>query len=218
MHHQREYQAQKAYFSFLKRKGASAEELQQRTNILEQLDPFLNAIPSNGSTYRQAVDSLLSQSDKADRPVILTVIREYFHFWMGDIKTIAALNQEQAFDVHLTQWQSFSGNLQQLWASLGQTTFSTTEIWACKAYDAVLGQKGYDKSVIETRVKLAKLLLLKLRTSEQLNAREYRNATDAMLSAFESPDLRHLFLQVVREFYYFWMADPQASDYVKEYR
>lgn len=217
MHHQREYQAQKAYFSFLKSKGASAKELEQRNNILEQLDPFLNAIPNHGSAYRQAVDILLNQSDKTDWPVILTVIREYFHFWLGDIKTIAAMNQEQAFDVHLTQWQSFSGNLQQLWSDLDQISFSTTEGWACKSYGMVLGQKGYDKSAIETRVKLAKLLLLKLRMVEQANAKDYRHAIDAMLSAFEIPALRHLFLQVVREFYYFWIADPQASDYVKEY-
>ena len=216
MHHQREHKALKAYFAFLTGKGASAEVLQQREHILNQLDPYINPIELNGSAYRQAVDTFLSHTEKSSWPINLIVIREYFHFWQSDIKAIAALNQTHGFDIHLSQWQMFTGNLKQIWATLDQETLSTSEIWACKAYTAVLNQKGYDKETAETRVKLAKLLLIKLRSINEPSARDYRNATDAMLVAFEVPALRHLFLLVVREFYYFWAGDPEASQYVKE--
>ena len=216
MQHLREHKALKAYFAFLSNKGASAEDLQQRAEVLEKLDPLLNGIACQGSTYRQAVDAMLGLIDKAAGAKALVIIREYYPFWLGDVKAIATLNQEQAFDIHLTQWQSFSGDLSALWAQLQHAKFSTTDVWAMKAYELTLKQKAFDKAIIETRIKLAKLLLLQLQDKPAPNARDFRQATDAMLMAFETPALRHLFLLVVREFYYFWAGEPEAADYVKD--
>lgn len=216
MQHLREHKALKAYFAFLSKKGASAEDLHQREAVLEQLDPYLNGIACHGSAYRQAVDALLAQVDKSASPKVLVIIREYYPFWLGDVKAIAALNQEHAFDVHLTQWQRFSGDLVALWERLDQERFATSNLWALNAYEATLKQKAFERTIIETRVKLAKLLLVQLKDKASPDAKDYRQATDAMLLAFENPALRHLFLLVVREFYYFWAGEPDAADYVKE--
>jgi len=59
-----------------------------------------------------------------------------------------------------------------------------------------------------------KILLLRLRDAPEKSSRHYRIAVDATVPLFEKQDTRRLFFAVVREFYYFWIGDPDAADHI----
>ena len=62
--------------------------------------------------------------------------------------------------------------------------------------------------------RLLLLLLLRLRCLTEKNARSYRTAVNATLPLFELRETRLLFLIVVREFFYFWIGDPEAPSHL----
>ena len=152
--------------------------------------------------------------DKEKLAFCVTVAREYFTFWAKDIKAIATLNADSGFDVDSVQWQPLDHNLKVLWEMLDKEQFSVTETWAIKAYTLALRQDGASQSLVDTRVKLVKLLLIRLRDAPDKNHKIYRIAVDSSASLFTVKETRYLFFSVVREFYYFWIGDPKAAEYI----
>jgi hypothetical protein len=59
-----------------------------------------------------------------------------------------------------------------------------------------------------------KLLLVRLKDAPDKSHRIYRIAVDATIPLFTMKETRKLFLTVVREFYYFWIGDPEAASYI----
>jgi hypothetical protein len=98
-----------------------------------------------------------------------------------------------------------------LWQTLDKAKFDTVENWPIKAYSLALRQAGAEQALVDTRVKLVKILLIRLRDAPQKSNRHYRIAVDATVPLFEKHDTRRLFFAVVREFYYFWIGDPDAA-------
>ncbi|HZV97499.1 MAG TPA: hypothetical protein VFF74_00775 [Methylophilaceae bacterium] len=210
----REEEALAAYLKLLQNKGASHESLEQREKFLLKLIALIAEKPHDGLMYREAVEDLLEQTDKADWPFGLAMAREYYPFWTKDIKAIAALNADAVFDVESPQWQPLDCNLKALWNMLDKEQFSIAETWPLKAYTLALRQEGAAQSLVDTRVKLVKLLLVRLRDAPEKNHRVYRIAVDTTMPLFGMRDTRRLFLVVVREFYYFWIGDPAAATYI----
>ncbi len=98
---------------------------------------------------------------------------------------------------------------------LDKEQFDVSETWPIKAYTLALRQNGAEQSLVDTRVKLVKLLLIRLRDAPAKNHKIYRIAVDASASLFAVKGTRHLFFAVVREFYYFWIGDPKAAEYIR---
>src|SRR5512147_975308 len=105
----REQEALSAYLKFLKNKGASEACLMQREKILKQLEPSIANFANDSYSFRLGVDNFLGQIDNSEWPLSLQVIREYFPFWSGNIKLIAALNSGEAFRIDHVQWQRLEG-------------------------------------------------------------------------------------------------------------
>jgi len=63
-------------------------------------------------------------------------------------------------------------------------------------------------------VKLAKVLLVRLRDAPVSDNAAYRTTVDATLPLFEVKKNRRLFLVVVREFFHFWSGNPDAEKMV----
>lgn len=208
----REQEALSAYLKLLENKGATSATLKQREAFLLKLAPAVTGITNDGFHYREAVENLLDTIDKAEWPFCLSVAREYFPFWTKDIKAIAALNADAAFDSGPVQWQPLDCNLKTLWGMLDKEQFNVVETWPLKAYTLALRQEGAAQSFVDTRVKLVKLLLVRLRDAPDKNHKIYRIAVDATIPLFDLKETRRLFLSVVREFYYFWIGDPDAAD------
>lgn len=210
----REQEALNAYLNLLKIKGANEATLERRRQFLDRLFPALHDIRYEGSAYRSAVEKMLNEIDRMDWPYCLAVAREYFHFWIKDFKAIAAFTADCEYKVEPIDWQPVDLDIKSLWKTLDKERFDTVENWPIKAYSHALRQAGAEQVLIDTRVKLVKILLLRLRDAPGKSSRHYRIAVDATVPLFEKQDTRRLFFAVVREFYYFWIGDPDAADHI----
>ena len=90
------------------------------------------------------------------------------------------------------------------------------DTWPIKSYSFALRQAGAQQSLVDTRVQLVKLLLVRLRDAPERHGKYYRLAVDATLPLFDLQETRRLFYGVVREFYYFWIGDPDAKEHIIE--
>jgi len=215
MNKPREQEAQDAYFKLLQNKGADLENLRRRQLCLQKLIPAIEPLQLDGVSYRDEVDNTLSAVAIADWPLFLTVVREYFHFWMQDFKTIAAMYSDAEFDPEIHEMKPLEGDLKVLWKKVEQEKFTTVENWPINAYVLALKQHGASPSMIETRTKLVKLLITQMREAPELNNKYYRLAVDSMMHLFTVSKMRIFFLAVVREFFNFWIGDPEAANHVR---
>lgn len=207
----RETAALDAYLKLMQGKGADEANLARRRALLAQLLSLLDGQPAEGWLYRDAVDEVLPSVAREQWPFFLLLTREYFPFWTDDIKAIAAMSVSGGFGVEPPPLAQTEESLKQVWKRLDAEKFSVTETWPLKAYLAALREEGADKAVADTRQKLVKLLLVQLREVTEKNGKHYRTAVESVLPMFVMKETRNLFLIVVREFYYFWMGDPDAA-------
>jgi len=210
----RQMKSMEAYLTLMQGKGADKDNLSHRRKCLETLLPFLANKPVRGEFYRNAVDESLAKVDRSEWPFYLAVAREYFHFWANDFKAIAAMHAKGGFDMAPSVPAPPTRTFKQLWDGLEAEKFSVSEMWPLKAYVAALRQQGADSSVVETRQKLSKLLLVQLREVEDRNGAIYRAVVDSLLPIFTMKEMSLLFILVVREFFYFWMGDPDAPSHI----
>lgn len=207
----RQQQSLDAYLKLLQNREMDREMLAHRRELLEKFLPVLAGKPAKGECYRNAVDECINLIDRNDWPLFLQCVREYYYFWNNDFKAIAALHKEGVLgdmrDILPAPDESFN----RLWEKVDYEKFSMGEAWAVNAYRAVLLEDGLQKKVAETRVKMIKLLLVQLRKAEGRDGRVYRAAVDSMLPVFTKPEAIALFLEVIREFFHFWMGNPEAA-------
>lgn len=214
MDQKRENEAVRAYLKLLQGKGAVASLLHQRSVFLEKL--ILNLVEKelDGAVYRIAIEQLMENTPADDWHDSLTTGREFFPFWTQDIKAIAALNVNPGFDITPLVWKPIPTSLKSLMESLATEKFDISENWPLKAYAQALRQEGAEQSLVDTRSKLAKVILIRLRNAPVKNHKAYRTAVDLTLPLFNIKNNRRLFLVVVREFYHFWIGNPDARSKV----
>lgn len=214
MNQMREKEAINAYLKLLLAKGASDAVLHRRSLFLEHLAVSLADQPLNGDTYRDVVEDVMVSVPADAWHDSLTAAREFYPFWVQDIKAIAALNVNPGFDVKPIDWRPVQATLKLLSDRLETEKFDASENWPLKAYIQALRFEGAEQSLVDTRVKLAKIILMRLRTAPDKDNKAYRVAVDLTLPLFTINDSRRLFLVVVREFYHFWSGNPNAASMV----
>lgn len=210
----REKKAIRAYLKLIEDKGASSALLYRRASFLDKLSLVVATKPANGSVYRIAVEMLMESVLANDWHENLTTAREFYPFWIGDIKAIAAIHVNPGFDVNPLTWTPEPISLKALTDSIETEKFETSENWPLKAYAQALRNEGAEQSLVDTRVKVAKVILKRLRGSPEKNHKTYRKVVDLTLPLFHIKQTRRLFLVVVREFYHFWSGNPDAADMV----
>ncbi|MDP2153006.1 MAG: hypothetical protein Q8J66_05045 [Methylotenera sp.] len=214
MNEMREKEAINAYLKLLQTKGASNELLHKRSLFLDQLVASLVGQAPNGETYRDVVEKVMVPVPVDCWHDSLTTAREFYPFWVKDFKAIAAININSGFEVKPIDWKPVQVTLKTLSDSLETEKFEASENWPLKAYTQALRFEGAEQSLVDTRVKLAKVLLIRLRTAPDKDSKSYRVAVDLTLPLFTINDSRRLFLVVVREFYHFWSGNPNAASMV----
>ncbi len=210
----REQQAIEVYIKLLKSKGFSPETFVLRINFLNKLTPLLGDKDIGGGSYRQTLESLMDQVLTQDWPESLIIAREYFPFWTNDMKAVSNLSRNVTQDALPVDWLPIATELSTLWYAVEEEKFGTTDSWALKAYKKALRNENAEQKTIETRVKLAKILLMRLKDAPESDNKTYRITVDATLPLFEIKKNRRLFLVVVREFYHFWSGNPEAQKHV----
>jgi len=210
---EREQQAHEVYSKLLKSKGFGRDTFALRSDFLDKLMPMLADVKQTGYAYRQTLERLMDSISEQAWPESLIIAREYFPFWTGDIKAIARLNQGVTADALPIDWKPIQVQLAELWYAVGEEKFERTDSWALKAYSKALRNENAEQVLIDTRLKLAKILLVRLRGAPNRGNKAYRTTIDATLPLFEVKKNRQLFLVVAREFFYFWAGNPEAGKY-----
>ena len=210
----REQEALKIYLKLLEAKGVGFESTSRRESFLEKFMPLLVDLSSNGTQYREALELFMDTIDSADWPYDLAVAREYYAFWMGDIRAISTYNATYGFVEEPVSWQPVDTSLKALWDLVDNSKFDLAESWALKAYTKALRDENAPQALIETRVKLAKVLLIQLKDAPVKHNQAYRVSVDATVPLFDIRQNRRLFLVVVREFFHFWSGNPEAANFI----
>lgn len=210
----REEEALKAYVKLLSNQGLSERVIVQREFIVMRVSAFLKDIPTDGTRYRHAVDRFIATIDPAEIPTILPVIREFFSFWMRDIKAIAAMSQARVFSGSNPVSQVTHDELFKLWYELDKTTMTMLEKQTMDAFEQMTQLRGFEPALFKERMRMGKYLLLSLRDVSHKQSHSYRQMVDRSLPLFNAMGAQHVFLSVSREFYYFWRGDmlkPQTE-------
>ncbi len=211
---EREQRALEVYIKLLESKGFGPETFQVRKDFLNQLMPMLAGKEQSGSEYREIVETFMDGTPEEDWPESLVIAREYYPFWAEDLKAIARLNQSAKEDTLPIDWKPLATQLADLWYTVDEEKFGRTDSWALKAYNKALRNEAADQTLIDTRIKLAKILLVRLSDAPERDNKAYRTTIDATLPLFEIKKNRRLFLVVVREFFHFWAGNPDADKYI----
>ncbi len=167
MNKTREKEAINAYLKLLQSKGASSSLLHKRSQFLDRLSERLGDLMLDGNEYRLVVEEMMESTPPDDWHDCLTASREFYPFWVKDIKTIAALNLNAGFEIKPMDWKPDLVSLKSLTDSLETEKFDTSENWPLKAYAQALRHEGADQALVDTRVKLAKIILLRLRSAPE---------------------------------------------------
>ncbi len=210
----REQQALEVYIKLLTTKGFGPDTFVPRINFLNRLMPLLSGKEPNGGVYRGVIEMLMDTVSAADWPESLVISREYYPFWIDDLKAVSNLSKSATVDALPILWQPVEVALSDLWHTVDAEKFGTTDAWALKAYTKALRFENADQTLIDTRLKLAKILLVRMRDAPDKNNKIYRTVVDATLPLFEVKKNRRLFLVVVREFFHFWAGNPDADKYI----
>lgn len=200
----REKQSAKAYLRFLESKGATTRMLYLRSRFLDSLTINLVEQAQTRQAYAKAVKVTMEMLDNEDKEHALYTSREFFPFWMNDIKGIAKFENAYGFTTEITQWQPDINKLDKISKKPEQETLSAKERDALIIYTEKLSGLGNDQRLIEKRAKLAKVMLICLRDAPSNNHMVYRSAVDMMLPLFNSREVKNTYLEVAREFYHIW--------------
>lgn len=211
MNQSREKEAVSAYLKLLQSKGASSGILYKHSLFLDTLTKELAGKPLDATVYSNVVDTVMETVPADDWHINLNTAREFYSFWIKDIKAIAAFNLNYGFDVDAIQWKPLATSLKALTDSLETEKFDTSENWPLKAYSQAMRYEGAEQSLVDTRIKLAKIILIRLRDAPIKNHKSYRTAADMTLPLFKMNEAKQLFILVVREFYNFWTGNPNAA-------
>ncbi len=210
----REQQALEVYIKLLTGKGFGPDTFVPRVSFLNKFMPLLAHIDLNGAGYRIAIESLMDSVAEGDWPESLVIAREYYPFWLNDLKAVAQLSKNTITDTLPIDWQPKHVTLSDLWHTVDAEKFDTTDSWALKGYTKALRFENAAQTLIDTRLKLAKIMLVRLRDAPNKSNKVYRTTVDATLPLFEVKKNRRLFLVVVREFFHFWAGNPDADKFV----
>jgi len=207
----REREAADAYLAFLQGKGAPSHMLYLRSKFLDSFITKLTGKMQTRKAFAYALEDTLKNTAKDERSLALSTAREFFPFWMNDIKAIAMFQEYYGFSTDEKIWEPKHKTLSALSKALDTLTLTEAEMHSLLAYIAAIKKLGADRQVVEARSKLVKIILIRLREAPTSNHASYRIAVDLTLPLFKSREIKALYLDVVREFFYFWQNDPDAE-------
>ncbi len=206
----REKQSAKAYLRFLESKGATTRMLYLRSRFLDHFMVNLVDQKQTRKTYATALKTTLETIGDADKQLAIHTSREFFPFWMNDMKGIAKFESTYGFTVETTQWQPQIESLESISSRIDKERFTAKEHDNVMNYAEKLCHAGIDSNKVEKRTKLAKIMLVCLRDAPSNNHMIYRAAIDTMLPLFKTSEVKQSYLEVAREFYHIW-KESQAS-------
>jgi len=213
MKQERQEKAINAYVKFLEKKAVDKEAVNTRTKFIEKLVVLLeDCFDREG--YSRALQSMLKIEEHVDRQQQLNYAREFYPFWIGDIKSIARISESYGVDLSSTKFKSLPPSL--AWPeidALNKESLSPQENILIRDYSINLQKQSLKQEDLQAKVKLAKVILLRLRDIPIKNNVAYRMAVDVTLPLFNLEEIKQRFLEAIREFFYIWIEkmDPNYA-------
>lgn len=203
----REQQAIDAYLNLLRQKNAGADLLAERETALNLFAKHLkNKLPSRES-YSSAIERLTAKQPPETQYRYKQIAREFYAFWVSDIKAIAFFSKHFGFDLAPSQWKPNPMTLNEMAENISGMQFDESEKHAIIGYRNAMNDEGLSAVTVQANVKLAKIILLRLRDAPVKNPHCYRIAIDLILPLFSLNESKATFLNVVRAFYPCWLAE-----------
>lgn len=207
----REEEALSAYVNLLTNKGLNQRAIIQREFTVIRFSAYIEGIEVNSVAYRKAVDKFLAEIDQEEVDAVLPVVREFYSFWVKDIKAIAAMNQGQMFTPKLETSEVNTRELIAKWNLIDQLSVHKDEAKLLDAYTDAIHQRGITGEALTLRRKIAKFIMLALRDEPIKQPMVYRNMVDAHMPLFMLTQAQHAYLSVAREFYAYWNGDVSTN-------
>lgn len=213
MDQQRQEKAINAYVKFLEAKNVNNEAIELRTGFINKLIVLLDS-QFDREGYSKALQAILKIEENLDRQHQMNFAREFYPFWIGDIKSIARVSESYGVDLSSAKFKSLPPSLE--WTAIDELNtedLDEQESKLLRDYTLDLQQQNLLEEAIQAKVKLAKLMLLRLRDIPIKNNVAYRMAVDVTLPLFGLEDIKQRFLEAIREFFYIWIekVDPGYS-------
>lgn len=205
----KEQQAVDAYLKFLKGKNVNSEAIAIRAKFLEKLVILLQG-ESSREGYGKALETTLKIEGNIDRNQQLNIAREFFPFWVDDVKMVARMSETYGYDLSVSKLKPLpSLSLDEL----NSYKLDASETDLLDRYAQTMKQQNVPDDEVQAKLRLAKLVLLRLRDIPIKNNVSYRMAVEGTLPLFNVDDVRQRFLLAIREFFYIWIAkmDPNYT-------
>ena len=203
-----------AYLETLYTDGIGNVYIESSKYYLIILADYLYSIQADGKSYRQAVDSMILHANVEEQPLCLHIARAFYPFWINEHKLAFKTINPAALKSHTAEIESqkkdTSALTSALWNTIDTEFFSSAENEPINLYTASLLDKGISIEQINTKQKLAKIIIKQYRNEER-DLHSYRKVVDKSQHLFSRQDLQEFFLVVSREFYSFWLTLQQAE-------
>ena len=205
MSQKNEEKAVSAYIKFLESKQVDADSVAVRAKFVRSLSLLLKG-KSGRADFGKALEMISRIADNIDCHQQMNIAREFYPFWTDDIKMIAAMSESYGYDLSTIRFRSLPTKLE--WETIAQLSnekLSDQEDSLLGQYSQNLQEQKMVETTIQEKIRLARIVLLRLRDIPIHNNITYRLAVDATLPLFAVKELKQRFLQVVREFFYIWI-------------
>lgn len=162
---------------------------------LNKLANFLYAIHIDGVVYREVIDKLVSGIDIKDKAFCIELAREFYPY---------CRNNYGLSDRSLISIEASKKEFMHLWSHIDEEFFSDFESSSLNQYLQYLEQIGVSESDVQIRGKIVKVIILEIRSHDQILKISFRNAINKIQHYFSHDDMQGLFYEVSRQFYSFW--------------
>ena len=199
-----------AYLDTLHADGVGIEYIESSKYYLIILADYLYSIQADGKSFRQAVDSMTLHADIEEQPLCLHIARAFYPFWINTHKLAKNTHHQTAFKTSTLEIEAQKKATSALWNTIDTEFFSSEENELIDLYTASLLDKGISSEQINTKQKLAKIIIKQYRNQKR-DLHSYRKIIDKTQHLFSRQDLQEFFLVVSREFHSYWLMVKQAD-------
>ncbi|POA97773.1 hypothetical protein C2134_13995 [Chromobacterium sinusclupearum] len=197
-----------AYLHLIERLGATPDVVAARRELLQKLLDGLAGKRRDVDSYHAGVDVFLAGCPLQEKLLAVTCAREFFYFWLDDMKKVMEITSGAGFTVRNLD-MPLQGSLDALLQLMRRTGFQRYPP-SLGLYLGKLFEDGMAEDEIRRRETLLQALLFLL-DSHPFHASSYRMAVDALLLHLDSQQDGEYLRQLVREYFPHWQSFPFAS-------
>ncbi|UTH74791.1 hypothetical protein [Chromobacterium sp. IIBBL 290-4] len=196
-----------AYLSLVARLGASAAVLDERRALLQDLLARQGAAKRTQDAYPPMVEALLAVLSPPQKVLAMTCAREFFYFWLDDMKRVVEITSRSGFSTHNPVFP-IESNFDLLIARIEGEAFESYPP-SLELFLGKLFEDGMANADIRPRELILQALLYLLEP-HPFRSTSYRMAVDALLLHLSDSGERELLLETVRAYFPYWQSFPFA--------